>query len=294
MIKSRHILPILLTLMVLAGCNGTEKLVKSTDFDAKYEAAMKFYNGGSYTKAIQLFENLAMHYRGKDYSENISWYYGQSLLKEKDYYTAAYQFKSFVRQFPYSEHAEEALFLSAYCKYCDSPAYTLDQSLTKEAITEFEQFTDKYPQSTHIPEVNKYLDEMRDKLMRKDYDIAYGYYKIESYHAAYVALQNFLNYYPDTEKREDAMYYMLKSGYEYAINSKEEKMKERLQQVVNDFDKFSASFTNSKYMANAQTIYTKSKNALAKLEAQQEKEKKELEKHEEAKLKKTQKQEGKH
>lgn len=257
----------MVTVSVLAGCSGTSKLVKSNDYDAKYEAAVRFYEEGSYSKAIQLFENLSMHYRGRDYSENISWYYGQSLLKEKDYYTAAYQFKNFVRQFPYSVHVEEAMFLSAYCKYMDSPEYTLDQTVTREAITEFEQFSDKYPQSVHIPEVNGYLDEMRGKLMMKDYEIAYGYYRIQSYHAAYVALQSFLNYYPDSPKREEAMYYMLKSGYEYAINSKEDKVKERLQLVVNDFDKFASSFTDSKYMANAQGIYSKSKAALAKIEA---------------------------
>ena len=257
---------IVLCVILLTGCNGTEKLVKSNDFDAKYKAAMEYYEQGRYTKAIQLFENLSMHYRGRDYSENISWYYGQSLLKEKDYYTASYQFKNFVRQYPYSRNAEEALYLSAYCKYLDSPPYTLDQTLTKEAISEMEQFVDKYPQSVHIPELNSYLDELRYKLMKKDYEIAYGYYKIQSYHAAYVALQHFLNYYPDSDERENAMYYMLKSGYEYAINSREEKMKERLQQVVNDFEKFSSSFKESKYIANAQDIYTKSRAALAKIE----------------------------
>lgn len=257
---------IILAINALSGCNGTEKLVKSNDFDAKYTAAMKYYEQGRYSKAIQLFENLSLHYRGRDYSENISWYYGQSLLKEKDYYTAAYQFKNFARQFPYSRNAEEAMFLSAYCKYQDSPSYTLDQSATKEAIAEMEQFVDKYPQSVHIPEVNGYLDELRNKLMLKDYEIAYGYYKIESYHAAYVALQHFLNYYPDSDKREDAMYYMLRAGYEYGINSREDKMKERLQQVVNDFENFSTSFSNSKYIANAQMIYTKCRSALAKLE----------------------------
>lgn len=257
---------ILLSVTALSGCNGTEKLVKSNDFDAKYKAAMDYYEQGRYTKAIQLFENLSLHYRGRDYSENISWYYGQSLLKEKDYYTAAYQFKNFARQFPYSRNAEEALFLSAYCKYQDSPSYTLDQTATKEAISEMEQFVDKYPQSVRVPEVNGYLDEMRNKLMLKDYEIAYGYYKIESYHAAYVALQHFLNYYPDSDKREDAMYYMLKAGYEYGINSREDKMKERLQQVVNDFEKFSTSFSNSKYLATAQSIYSKCRSALAKLE----------------------------
>lgn len=257
---------VLAIVYTLTGCNGTEKLIKSNDFDAKYEHAMKYYNENSYTKAIQLFENLIMYYRGKEHAENIAWYYGQSLLKEKDYYTAAAQFKRFYRQYPYSEHAEEAQYLAACCKYEQSPNYTLDQAQTKEAINEFESFVDRYPNSVHIPQINIRLDELRQKLMKKDYEIAYGYYKIESYHAAYISLQSFLNLYPESSYREDAMFYLLRSGYEYGINSREDKMKERLQQVINDFDKFSTAFQNSRHIEQAQDIYTKSKAALAKLE----------------------------
>ena len=251
--------------LLLVSCNGFNKLLNSNDYDAKYAAAMKYYNDNSFSKAIQLFENLTLHYRGRENAENIAWYYAQSLLKEKDYFSAGYQFKRFAKQFPYSDRHEDALFQSAYCKYIDSPSYSLDQSQTKEAIEEFEQFADRYPRSVHMPEVNRYLDEMRLKLMKKDYEIAYGYYFIEEYHAAYESFKQFLRTYPESPMREDAMFYMLKSSYIYAINSREEKQKERLQQVVNDFDQFSSHFIDSKYMSEAQNIYTNTRTALTNL-----------------------------
>ena len=144
--------------------------------------------------------------------------------------------------------------------------------MTKLAIEEFENFAERWPRSTHMPEVNRYLDEMREKLMKKDYEIAYGYYFIEEYGAAYESLKNFINLYPEAPMREDAMYYLLRSGYRFAVGSREEKQRERLQQVINDFDRFSSSFSNSKYLSDAQEIYTKTRAALAKLE-KQEKEK---------------------
>jgi outer membrane protein assembly factor BamD len=109
---------------------------------------------------------------------------------------------------------------------------------------------------------------LRKKLIRKNYEIAYGYYFIEEYHAAYESFKQFLNEYPEAPMREDAMYYMLESSYRYAINSNEDKMYERLQQVVNDFDKFSSSFGNSKRLADAQNIYTKTREAMAKCKEQ--------------------------
>lgn len=263
--RTAYIILIIFAISALCSCSGYEKVLKSTDYDAKFDAAMRYYNDERWSRARQLFENLSLYYRGNEHNEDIAWYYGQSLLKSDYFYSAAYQFKTFSKRYPYSERAEEAAFLSAYCKYMDSPSYTLDQSSTKEAITELEQFTDRYPNSPHIPEANSYLDELRNKLMQKDYDIAIGYYNTESYRAAVVALTNFINLYPDSKHREEAMYTIIKAGYEYAINSREDKMKERLQQVINNFDKFAATFSNSKYMSECQTIYTRCKSELAKI-----------------------------
>ncbi len=252
--------------LLLVSCNGFNKLLNSNDYEAKYAAAMNYYNENSFSRAAQLFENLTLYYRGRENAENIAWYYGMSLLKEKDYFTAGYQFKRFAKQFPYSDKLEDALFNSAYCKYMDSPDYNLDQSQTKEAIEEFEAFVEHYPRSTRIPEVNSCLDELRKKLIKKDYEIAYGYFFIEEYHAAYESFKQFVNLYPEATMREEAMYYMLESNYRYAINSREDKMYERLQQVINDFDKFSSVFSGSKRMADAQEIYTKTREAMAKVE----------------------------
>ena len=267
--KTKFILGIAAMCLLLASCNGFNKLLNSNDFDAKYTAAMNYYNENSYSRAAQLFENLTLYYRGKENAENIGWYYGMSLLQEKDYYMAGYQFKRFAKQFPYSDHLEDAIYYSAYCKYMDSPEYNLDQKPTKEAIEEFELFVERFPRSTRIPEVNSCLDELRKKLVRKDYEIAYGYYFIEEYHAAYESFKQFLNNYPEATMREDAMYYMLESSFRYAINSREDKMYERLQQVVNDFDKFNSGFSNSKYLAAAQDIYTKTRAAMAGMENSQ-------------------------
>lgn len=262
---TKNVFLFLATFLLLTACNGVDKILKTNDFEAKYAAAMDFYNNNSYSRAIQVFENLILYYRGKEHAEDILWYYSQALMKEGDFYTAGYQFKRFVRQYPYSDRAEEGLFLAAYCKYQESPEYSLDQTVTKDAVTEFEQYVEKYPQSPHIPEINAYLDELRGKLMRKDYEIAYGYYVIEAYHSAYVSLQDFLIEYPESPMREEATFYLLRSGYEYAINSVPERQRERLGQVVNDFEKMVATFKDSKYLEEARDIYTKTRTALSEL-----------------------------
>lgn len=263
--KIAYIPIIILFISLLNSCNNYEKLLKGTDYEAKYTAAMQYFKEERYNRARELFENLSVYYRGREHGEEIAWYYAQSLIKSEYYYNAAIQFRSFTKRYPYSPNVEEAAFLAAYCQYVESPEHTLDQTTTKDAIAEFEQFAEHYPQSVHIPEVNQYLDELRNKLMLKDFEIALSYYTTESYRAAVVALGNFLNNYPDSPYREKAMYHIIKAGYIYAIGSREDKIKERLQQVVNNFDKFAVMFKNSDYMSECQDIYTKSKARLAEL-----------------------------
>ncbi|MDY5969576.1 MAG: outer membrane protein assembly factor BamD [Bacteroidales bacterium] len=257
---------IIMSIMSLGGCNGYNGLLKSNDYDAKYAAAVKYFEEGSYTRATQLFENIQLYYHGKELAEDVNWYYAQCLIKQGSYYSAAYQLNNFMRRYPYSSRAEEAAFQFAHCQYLESPEYSLDQSLTHNAVDALERFSERYPQSVHIPEVNKYLDVLRGKLMRKDYEIAVGYYNIEEYRAAYVALNEFLNNYPDSPLREDAMFYALRSAYEYGANSRKDKVKERLQVAVNDFDRFYALFSDSKYIKQAQKIYSDSKAIIASIE----------------------------
>ncbi len=266
MSRLSHFVIILLSVISLSACNGYDKLLKSDDYEAKYTAAVKYYEQGSYMRANQLFENLQLYYRNRERAENVTWYHAQSLMKQKDYYGAAIQLVNFVRRYPYSEHAEEAAFLGAYCQYRESPEYSVDQTLTYGAIKSLESFAERYPTSVHIPQVNQYLDELHNKLMRKAYEIAVGYYNVEQYHAAYVALNEFLSNYPDSPQREEAMFYILRSGFEYGMGSREEKIKERLSLVVNDFEKFATTFKDSKHISQAQKIYTATKAKLAEIE----------------------------
>ena len=262
----KKVLCFLSILVLLSSCASTRKhnkLLKSNDVDAKYEAAMKAYEIGDYMHANQLFENLLLYSRGREMSEKVNLYYAKSLLASKDYYSAGYQFESFVKWFPYSQYAEEALFQAAYCKYLEAPDYTLDQTLTKQSIDAFQEYIEKYPKSERVAEANKLMDNLREKMIEKDYQNAYNYYKTMQYQAACVSFKNFLNDYPDlSEKRENAMYYIVLSGYEFACNSVEDKLKERYESVILDYERYSVVFSNmkdKKKREQLEKIYNESK-----------------------------------
>lgn len=247
--KSGYILLISIAILV-ASCSKHQKLLKSTDNELKYEKAIEYYEVGDYYRALQLFEQLIPVYRGTNKAEKLYYYYSYSYYHEREYLMASYYFKRFSLNFPSSEFAEEASFMAAYCKYLDSPRYSLDQSVTREAIDEFQLFINRFPFGEKGNEANDYIAELRKKLERKSYNIASLYFKMEDYRAAIVSYNNLLKEYPDTEFKEDVLYKIVNAYYNYAMKSIEEKQKERFENAVKAYYDFVALYPESRYVAD--------------------------------------------
>jgi outer membrane protein assembly factor BamD len=168
---------------------------------------------------------------------------------------AGYYFRNFVSSFPNSPYAEECAFMVAYCFYEDSPNSSLDQANTYKAIDELQMFMNQHPTSKRIPECNRLIDELREKLVKKSFDSASLYYKLGDFKASITALNNGLKEFPDTHYREELQFLVLKSSYELAIRSVTDKMKERFQSTVEAYLGFKEEFPDSKHIKEAERIY---------------------------------------
>ncbi|GAB1403212.1 hypothetical protein MASR1M74_03900 [Lentimicrobium sp.] len=220
-------------------------MLKSSDNDAKYEKAIEYFEAGDYYRAIQLFDQLQAFFRGTDRAERIGFYYAYAHYKQKDYILASYYFKQFARNFPKSNNAEEAAYLSAYCNYLESPPSSLDQQVTLDAIQDLQLFVNQYPTSKRVADANKLIDELRFKLETKAFEIAEMYYNMDDYKAAIINYENLIKDFPDTRYREQAMYRIAVSYYQYAEKSIESKKEERYQHTIDAVNNFKANFSQS-------------------------------------------------
>jgi outer membrane protein assembly factor BamD len=225
---SKKLVSLFLLVVLVISCGEYQKALKTEDVAVKFEMATKLYDTGKYNDAIRLIEQIAPAYRGKPQAEKLFYMFSQSYYKTKQYYLAAYQFESFVSGYPKSEKAEEAAYLGAKCFSMLSPVYSLDQIDTFKAIDKLQVFIDSYPNSTYLPEANRVLRELNEKIEKKVYENAKGYHTIMDYKSAMVALDNFIADYPGTPFKEDALFYKYDSAYQLAINSVPSKMEERL------------------------------------------------------------------
>ncbi|MCW2120054.1 outer membrane protein assembly factor BamD [Flavobacterium sp. 7A] len=224
----KKIVSVILLVVVFTSCNEYQKALKSEDIGVKYEMGTKLYEAGKYSKAIRLFEQVATTYRGKPQAEKLFYMFSQAYFKTNQFYLAGYQFESFTSSYPKSEKIEEAAFLGAKSYSKLSPTYSLDQTDTNKAIEKLQIFIDTYPNSTYLPEANMLVKQLAEKIEKKVFENARGYNTISDYKSALVALDNFINDFPGTTYKEEALYYRFDSAYKLGVNSVPDKMEERL------------------------------------------------------------------
>lgn len=255
-------------LFLLSSCSEYNKVLKSSDYNKKYEAAVQYYEKKQYSKALPLLEELSSVYRGTDKAEKISFYYAYSTYAVGDYLLAGYQFNNFVKTFPASDKNEECAFLYAYCFFLESPRYSLDQMDTRNAIRELQIFINKYPESSHVKQSNELIVKLREKLERKYFEIAKQYYFLDDYNASIVSFENVLKDYPDTKYREEAMYLIVKSNYLYAVKSFDFKKAVRLKSTIDAYNKFLSYYSDSQYSKELENYYAGAKRRLESINSQ--------------------------
>ncbi|MEO9532777.1 MAG: outer membrane protein assembly factor BamD [Crocinitomicaceae bacterium] len=253
----------LLTLsIVLFSCTEFSKLVKSTDNEAKKAGALKYYEEEEYIKSITLLEEIIPYYKLTPSGEHLYYTYCMANYELGDYYLSGYYWKRFIRQYPTSKHVEEATYLSAMCAVHNSPQYKLDQTETLNALDELQIFIDLYPESNRIDTCNQIMDRLNGKLERKQFENSRMYHKTENYKAAVVAFDGFLEKYPNSGYKEEALYLSLKSSYSLAINSIESKKLERLEATLKSYRTFVAAFPESAWISDAESIKSKTEKEM--------------------------------
>lgn len=262
------ILPLLCALMLLAACTEYSAVLKSNDYEYKYEAAKALYADGHYRKASELFSLLIAPLKGTSYGEESLFMVGESNLKAKDYEAAVLYFKKYYQSYSKGQYMEMARFNSGYALYKQTPDVRLDQTSTMDAINEFQNFLDYCPETTLKEQVHEIIFDMQDKLVKKEYLSAKLYFDLgtytlnsiyggNNYEACVVTAQNALKDYPyaSASLREDLSILILRAKYHLAKQSIDEKRLERFRDTVDEFYAFQNDFPESQYLKEANSIF---------------------------------------
>ena len=268
---------IILSSIALLMCSCASEfnaVYKYGDQEAKYEYAKEFFARGKFQQAATLLEELVTMKKGTEEAQECLYMLGMAQYNNQDYQAASETFKKYGASYPRCIYAEPAAFFVWQSLFESSPEPRLDQSPTNGAINAYQQFMDLYPDSKLRNRAQERLYVLYDKLIQKEYLSAELYYNLggyfgninsndeSNYNASIITAQNALKTYPYCSLREEFMLLIMKSKFQLAENSTQEKRLERYRDAEDECYGFINEFPESKNVATAEKYIAKCKKVI--------------------------------
>lgn len=262
---------IIVSAMLLTGCaNEFNQVYKTSDYSYKYEYAKECFMKGKYTRAVTLLQDLVTLQKGTDNAQESLYMLAMAQYLGKDYESAATTFKKYYSSYPKGVYAEMAQYYIGQSLYMSTPEPRLDQSQTVAAISAFQDYLDLFPDAKYKETAQNRLFALQDKLVQKEFYSAQLYYDLgqyfgnctnggNNYEACIITAQNALKDYPYTSMREKFALLIMKSKYELAQQSIEEKKFERFQDAEDECYGFINEYPDSKSKSLAEKFISKCK-----------------------------------
>jgi outer membrane protein assembly factor BamD len=267
-----YLLVLLIAVIGLSSCGKFEKFRKSASVPLKYKAAMDYYKKKEFDKAGILFDEILPVLKGDSTQELATFYQAYCDFNLSNYAVANSHFKKFAEVFSRSEFAEEAIYMSAFSLYKDSPNFNLDQTGTLAAINELQGYLNNYPETKYKDECTQMIKDLRKKLERKAYEKAKLYYKtspfnILSLKSSVIEITNFQRDFPDSDYSEEIAYLKVVSQFDLAESTIESRQRERYGDAVKFYLELIDKYPSSAYLKLSEKMYTTSLKEVARLTA---------------------------
>lgn len=201
----KKILSLFIFGLTLFGCSSA---IDTTNLGSqeRLDYAIRLYNDEDYELAISELQSIILQFPGNTVIDDAQYYLAMSRFARGELILAAFEFSKLIKNMPASEFVPQAQFMLAESYYELSPNYSLDQKYTKKAIEEYQAFLDFFPANPNVPEAEKKIRELNDKLAEKEYNSAMIYEKLEYYIAAMKYYDNVVEIYHDTQYAPMALY----------------------------------------------------------------------------------------
>ncbi len=274
----RYSLILLFVLPFLTGCGDYNSVMKTADYEYKYEAAKGYYTDGSYRKAAEAFMQVLAILKGTQYGDECLFMLGMSNYRMGDFEAASDYFKKYYQSYPKGHYVELCRYYCAMSYYNCVRDTRLDQTSTMEALNEFSTFLEYYPETQLKAQTQDMIFNLQDKLVEKEFLSAKMYYDLgtylgnmtssgcSNYESCVVTAQNALKDYPyaSPERKEELSILVLRAKYHLARQSVVEKRVERFRDAIDEYYAFLNEFPESQYMKEANNIFNHSERVVAK------------------------------
>lgn len=243
-INIRVIILLLVGITVVFGGCSSKEVTSTLSAEERFQQAKALFDNGDYLEAANEFTIVTLQYPGSLVAGDAQFYLAECRYKRGEYLLASYEYQTLRRNMPASPRVPEAMYKLGLSYYNLSPKSRLDQQYTKKAIEELQAFIDYYPTSEFVSDASAKIQELTNRLAKKDYETARLYATMEYTKASLVYYDDVIEKYHDTDYAPLA--YMEKT--ELLMSRK------KFREAKTEITKFLAKYPNSVLRSRANTL----------------------------------------
>lgn len=184
------------TILTFNACSSSKKLTQEENCQVRWDKLHAKFEKKRWNEIREPYADLVSSCPGSPFSEQAAFELGEIQFNLTDWMEAESEYSAFLKDYPSSRrYGEIAHFKRALSAAKQVGIPQRDQSKTVEAIQDFEQFLDDYPDSKKADTAKTQIEELTQKLVAKQLQIARLYTRMDEPQAAAIYYKNILKDY---------------------------------------------------------------------------------------------------
>jgi outer membrane protein assembly factor BamD len=231
--------------LVLVSCGGSSSdTVEQISAEQRFARGVEKYNEGDYLEAINEFNIVKLQFPGSKISDSSQYLLAECHFKREEFLLAAEEYAALKRNYASSPLLTVAAYKIGLCYYRLAPKSAQDQKYTLRAIDELQAFIEYYPNNDSVKAAAAKIEELNDRLAKKDFDTAELYVKLEYYRAATFYYNAVFEKYHDTRYGKPALFGKIKV----------ELTRKKYDDAVKDLRKFDQMFPGNAHEGDIESL----------------------------------------
>ncbi len=227
--------------LLVGGCGGRQTVRRSADewFDMGQTQLAR----GKYEKAGTAFGKLLEQHPQDRRRPEALLGLAEALYLDTRYEEAKFQYRRFLELYPAHAEAAKAQFYVAMSAFQRLKTVDRDQTITQEALQEFQRLVQAYPRSTFVEQAKQKIAACRERLAAYELYVGRFYYRKGAYPAAISRFARLSQTYPEVRFADEVLFLL---GDAYARNANPG-------EAAGAFDALVKRYPQSPYASRART-----------------------------------------
>jgi outer membrane protein assembly factor BamD len=201
----RVAIPLWAAVALLACSCAGPMIAGNAGVEAEFVRGQRLFDEGRYLQAVEALEAFRTEHPGSDRVDDAILLLGKAHQKMGENILARDEFDRLLRDFPQSDHREEAQFERAMGWLADSHSAALDPEPTQAALDAFRAYLRNYPDGAFRAEAEKRAHFALDRLAAKAYLNGETYLMLRQPAAARIYFQKSLSILNGSSRAADAL-----------------------------------------------------------------------------------------